>query len=99
MTLKIYGVAAREVQRSRVGAVHVLEHAVLLHHEDRRARLQDVVDLARGKLVETREPPGDHTAAFGLATLARCSHVSTTVSGLSDIDSMPSCISHSARSG
>ena len=32
-------------------------------------------------------------------SLARRSQVSTTVSGLSDTDSMPSCISHSARSG
>ena len=32
-------------------------------------------------------------------SLARRSQVSTTVSGFSDTDSMPSCINHSARSG
>ena len=40
--------------------------------------------------------PGQAPAA---ACLASDSQVSTTVSGLSDIDSMPWSISHSARSG
>ncbi len=38
----------------------------------------------------------DQPLAF---SLARRSQVSTTVSGFSDTDSMPSCMSHSARSG
>ena len=83
----------------RIGAVHVLEGAILLDHEDRGADLQEVVDLAGRELREGSEAPGDHAVALGAAAFARCSHVSTTVSGLSDIDSMPSAISHSARSG
>ena len=89
----------------RIYAVHVLEHAILLDDEHIRAQAVEVVDLLRGKLREGREAPDDQDwapACAGAATaaaFARCSHVSTTVSGLSDIDSMPSCISHSARSG
>src|SRR5688500_6267214 len=90
---------AEQVPASGVRAVHVLERARLLDHEHRGARLQDGVHLERGELAEGRALPRDHTAAFLLATFARCSQVSTTVSGFRDMDSMPSDISHSARSG
>ena len=85
--------------RMFVGPIQVLEGAFLLDHEDLCTRAQDGVQLAHGELPEGSALPGDHTAALGVVALARCSQVSTTVSGFRDIDSMPSDISHSARSG
>src|SRR5690349_12014862 len=100
---------AQQVPARRIEAVHVLERARLLYDKDAHARLEEVVDLTRAELVERGEAPVDHRrvsipkfgylASATAAAFARCSHVSTTVSGLSDIDSMPSDISHSARSG
>src|SRR5215470_12080299 len=96
----------------RIDAVDVLEHAVLLDDEDADAQAVEVVNLDGRQLREASEAPGDQEdwapagacprvplSGAGVTAFARCSHVSTTVSGLSDIDSMPSCISHSARSG
>ena len=83
-----------------IDAVDVLEDAALLDDEGGGARLEEVMDFLRRELREGSEAPLHHFAtAFAEAAFARCNHVSTTVSGLSDIDSIPSAISHSARSG
>src|SRR5450631_875510 len=94
-----FAAPAQQMPRARIDAVHVLERAILLDHEDLGAQLQEVVDFARRELVEVSESPADHAVALGAAAFARCSHVSTTVSGFNEIDSMPSAMSHSARSG
>ena len=93
------GSVAEKMPALEVRTVEVLERARLLDHEHGRTRPVEVVDLARREVVEARETPGDHAVASGVFAFARCSQVSTTVSGLRDMDSMPSCISHSARSG
>src|SRR5205085_10986802 len=47
----------QEMPARRVDPVHVLERAILLEYENAHARLEEVVDLANGELVERGEAP------------------------------------------
>src|SRR4051812_44448850 len=78
------------MEAARIDPIHVLEDAILLDDEHLDAQAVHVVDLLRRELGERREVPVDQAVCFAPATFARCSHISTTVSGLRDMDSMPS---------
>src|SRR5207248_4652034 len=95
------GSISQQVPALRIRAVEVLERALLLDDENRGAQPVEIVQLLRRELGERREAPGNaHPFAFTeAAAFARCSQVSTTVSGLTGIDSMPSLMRHSATCG
>ena len=81
----------QQVPRMLIGTVEILKRAVLLDYKYIDSLARDGIPIIERQIVKACELPNQrhriHPQRY--ATLARCNHVSTTVSGLSDIDSMP----------
>ena len=78
--------------------LHTRRTDPVLHHKDEEPAPQANLTTHRASRIRSPTRSPAHSRQLPPARLRR-SQVSTTVSGLSDIDSMPWSISHSARSG